>query len=139
MKTTKEYYIQKLFSKTWTWQIIKSVSVTEIKFVTIYLTKFFQEKVYFLRKKRKTIFRDRRGSGKQNSLTRCFSTVKIWCAKLNKSPATWQKALLKTPLTNYWRCWTMYWPYSKMTLTTCLFKKSILSKFNIEEICPNAF
>ncbi len=34
-----EYYTQILFNKTWAWQIIKSK--TEIKFVTIYLTKFF--------------------------------------------------------------------------------------------------
>ncbi len=50
-----EYYIQKLFNKTWTWQIIKSV--TEIKFVTMYLTRFFRKKKFvFSEKKSETLF-----------------------------------------------------------------------------------
>ncbi len=65
-----------LFNKTWTWQIIKSV--TEGKFVTIYLTKFLQIKLYFPRKKRKTIFGDqvlfvgKEASGDENEYTLFF-------------------------------------------------------------------
>ncbi len=43
-----------LFDKTRTWQIIKSV--TKIKFVTIYVTRFFRKEPYFSRKKQKIIF-----------------------------------------------------------------------------------
>ncbi len=45
--TGTEYYVQKLFNKTRTWLIIKSV--TKIEFVTIYL-KVFSTKVVFSEK-----------------------------------------------------------------------------------------